>query len=88
MFVGEQKRREFWYELGAYVAWHVAVFNTQAKAGKLVDWSTIRQRMKGTTDVPIPMDWRIRKAQRQAQVANLRKHNAARARPPKVRHGS
>jgi hypothetical protein len=68
------------------VAWHTAVFNSQAKVGKLDPWSRIRAKLVGESDAPpVAQDWRARKVERQQQMAMLKKHQRQRSKPPVAR---
>jgi hypothetical protein len=68
--------------LALFTAWHIAVFHSHAKAGKLKSWAEIRRQFSGTTEKPIQVDWRTRKAQREQQMASFHKHQAQRQKPP------
>ena len=86
--VGANKQRRWWYELMLFTAWHMAAFNSQAKAGKLDSWDRVRQKLGGAdTPKKAPTDWRILKAESQRQVAQFQKHQAVKTRPPRRRHG-
>lgn len=65
----------------------MAVFNAQAKVGKLQDWAVIRAKFRPAPTVTVPQDWRARKAERSAQMAQLKKHQAIRNKPVKGKHG-
>lgn len=73
--------------MALFAAWHTAAFVAQAKAGQLKPWSEIRSKFLGIRDQPIPKDWRTRKAERAAQMAQYKKHQAQRNRPLKVSRG-
>lgn len=81
VFAGKAKQRRDRYELALFQAWHTAVFTMQAKAGKLDPWSVIQEKFTGAPKVIAPVDWRTRKAERQAQMAQREKHERQRTRP-------
>lgn len=81
VFAGKAKQRLDRYELALYTAWHTAVFSSQMKHGKIDPWETIQGRFRGTPDGPVvKKDWRARKAERQAQMQQLKKHQHQRTR--------
>lgn len=85
---GASKARRWAYELALYTAWHTAAFASQAINGKLDSWDTIRRKVTGTAPAPAaPADWKTRKAERAAQMALFRKHQAARTAPHRGRRG-
>lgn len=80
--VGIGKQRGWWYELGLFVAWHVAAFNTQAEAGKLKDWSEVRRTVGKSEGTKAPVPWQATKAEREQQMALMKKHHAQRHKAP------
>lgn len=62
-FKGAHQRRVSWYELGLWVAWHVAAFSR----GKLPALAPMLERLRAKpADVDQPQDWRVVKAHMQA----------------------
>jgi hypothetical protein len=90
LFRSASKQREWLYELGLFTAWHVAAFNSSAKAGKLHDYAYYRDRLLGSSrrrvDTPRP-SWQEQKAARKRQMEQFRKHQQRRTAPvkPKVK---
>jgi hypothetical protein len=90
VFAGAGKMRRWWYELALFTAWHVAAFASQAMAGKLDAWSTYQQKFTGSVPTPAPgppVSWEARKAERAAQMALFKKHQAARTTPIRRHRG-
>lgn len=86
MLEGAGTRRQDEYELALFTAWHTAVFHGLAKAGKLHDWAFYRDKAKGVRAPVTPLDGMTRKAERQAQMTQFKKHQQQRTRGP-VRRG-
>lgn len=84
--IGAHKRRDWLLEVAMFAAWHVVFFRNQLDGGKLKPWAYYRDKARGTPAVVVPQDWKTRKAERQAQMARLKKHQAHRTRPA-VKHG-
>jgi hypothetical protein len=90
VFAGTGKARRWWYELALYTAWHTAAFASQAMAGNLKAWETYQQKATGVAAAPTPaspVSWQARKAERAAQMALFKKHQAARTTPIRRHRG-
>lgn len=71
-----------WYELALYTAWHVAAFNSQTKSKTgLKPWGQIRAKLLGVEEQHVPVSGMQRKAERQRQMSEFRKHQEQRKRP-------
>lgn len=87
VMTGGTLQRTWLYELALFTAWHTAAFNGLAKVGKLKDWSEYRRKFTGTTvTTTVPaVSWKERKAERQRQLEQLKKHQEKRKGLPKRR---
>jgi hypothetical protein len=82
-------------EVSLLSAWHMAAWTTAAQVGKLKDWAEYRRHLTGRpapSESAVPaQSWQDRKRERQAQMEQLKRHQAMRARvphkPPVRRHG-
>jgi hypothetical protein len=84
---GAAKARTWVYEVALFTAWHTATFASLAFQGKLDSWESYRRKVSGAPAPAVPVSWQARKAERAAQMALFKKHQAARTAPHRGRRG-